>query len=233
MSAVLRFVLFMMFIPLMMFMIVLAGHYESFINVTEDQKMYGAIQNGTVNVLIMFDEIPPDEIFYVIPVIDGINEWEEKLNVMYPDGEWNIDMDLWSGELDQNLGGYDIYTNVVLGYDIACEESYKGITSYDPFIFGKGFITNEVIITEPCDIEHYKSWEEVRAISAHEFGHSLGLGHSYVDNDLMCNYENCFLVSKDPHVSRLNLMAVWMMYGEDGFPLPNPIDFNKTKINNP
>ena len=231
MGSALTFVLLVMLVPLMMFTLILGGHYESFINVAEDQKIYGATQNDTVRVLIMFDEIPND-IFYVIPVIDGINEWEDDLNKLYPDGDWNVKIHLWT-DWTQNMEGYDIYTNVVLGYDRACEEAYKGITSYDPFIYGKGFITNEIIITEPCDVLDYKDWEEVRAISAHEFGHSIGLGHSYVDNDLMCNYENCELVSKSPHVSLLNLISVSMIYGEDGFTLPNPIDFNMTKINNP
>ncbi len=233
MSPIRLLILLVMFVPLMTVMLALGGHYTSFISVLDDQRINGSIwQNDTIRVVILFDEIPPDDIFYVVPVIDGINEWEEKLNAMYPDGEWNIDITLWIDTSD-NLEGYDIYTNVVLGYDIACQEHYKGITSYDPFVFGKGYIKNETIITDPCNIDNYKSGGEVRAISSHEFGHSIGLGHSSVDNDLMCNYANCNFISEAPHVSQLNLMAVRLMYGADGFGLPNTIDFNKTRINNP
>jgi len=159
---------------------------------------------------------------YVSSVKEGVRVWELELEEKYG-GNWNVSFDVvepgsrFSSEPDV------IINLVTKDKEFGCGDT-KGWSNMN----GIKPISASVCTTE---YGNARSTTNVAATSAHEFIHSLGLGHSfYKKGDLMCSseYVNGKWIPTCPGEiwrsetpTDFNLAAVVALYNSDGYRNPN------------
>ncbi len=163
---------------------------------------------------------------YITPVEDGIKMWTNDLQQKYG-GNWNVEFEVLGKDLPHFDKKPDIVINIVTeDKEVGCDQEFGGVA----------YISANPI--KPVNIEvcadNYGQFNPnwvVSSYAAHEFIHSMGLGHAFnKEGDLMCSYEfvsgvptdTCpNLNNKSPYPSDFDLAAVTQIYGTDGFLPPN------------
>jgi len=155
---------------------------------------------------------------------------------------------LWESYMEQRIGGnWNVDFEVVTPDKLFFSQKPDVIitlTTKDPE-FGcydtKGWARMTEIKPIPASVcvtsyGSERTWNAVAGTAAHEFVHSVGLGHTFNSkNDLMCSYEygmpTCPKeISRPDKPSDLNLYALSTIYGNDGFKNPNNYIFGKQKF---
>ncbi|MDA7953664.1 MAG: hypothetical protein MPJ05_07635 [Nitrosopumilus sp.] len=161
---------------------------------------------------------------HIIPAEEGIRMWSGMLAERYG-GDWDVRIDV----LHRNAGFMaekpDIIMNIVDhdGHQ-ECLSEYSGI-AYGVLMPAPTLPIQTVVCSTSGGVRNSNT--EVSAISAHEFIHAMGLGHTFDKaGDLMCSVEaagpTCpysFTHSSVP--SLLNLGSIARIYGSDGYQVPN------------
>ena len=155
---------------------------------------------------------------HIFPVQEGIMLLTAMLEREYGDGNWSVEfevMGLGKGFAEREP---DIIVSLVTrDEDSGCGSDYAGWarnTDVKP------------IPTVVCSIEG-RTDEAVGSTAMHEFIHAIGIGHTFnIRGDRMCSSEDGVptcpdLSARSNKPSDLNLAAIVVAYGTDGFQNPN------------
>jgi len=160
---------------------------------------------------------------HITPVKEGILMWKSEMERKYG-GDWNVTFEVVQpGKLFFGKKPDIILNLVTPDNEIDCSQG----TTLGWAIIWKN--PQKPIQTWVCSSSYGQKYTNsaVEAVSAHEYIHAVGLGHTYFKNgDLMCSYEKgkptCpgeTYRSKTP--TDFNLAATANLYGTDGFKNPN------------
>lgn len=154
---------------------------------------------------------------HIVPVKEGILQFTAMLEQAYGAGDWSVVFEVVEpgGKLSAKP---DIMLDLVTRVeDAGCGVDYAGWAN---------ITTAKPVPAHVCSMEQYSD-ERVRSTAAHEFVHTIGVGHTFnIAGDMLCSIEDdgptCPNVySKSTTPSALNLAAVAAVYGTDGFRNPN------------
>jgi hypothetical protein len=184
--------------------------------------------------------------------IIAINEWIIKLEYVYPDGNWGVDIKIipWEDHENKLVENYN-ECNIMINYDKTSDNTSLGYTSlnfnksWHKFMFINVFLESQKSVTEIIIGDNNTSIKQgsvsyplpkntIKNIVLHEFGHGLGLGHfesSRPPNMGMMSYTksamipsiNPFDENQNLYVTYLDLTMIAKIYGENGWGSPQPV----------
>ena len=177
-------------------------------------------EDDEVKVLVTVGSDNPDTSRkYIAAAKKSVQVWQTSLSEMYPNGSWNIEIDVVPEYVFYVAENYDVKITLYTQNDILCQSNSSGHTDLQRLFNNEILI--DVVVSDPCNAKQPRSQNEILSVVSHEFGHALGLGHAYdVDFDLMCSSscQNNYLLSTP---SDLDVYGLGSLYGSDGFKTPN------------
>lgn len=186
-------------------------------------------------------------------VFDGIKEWEKTMNIS-TGGDWYVPLYLyeWEEHIDKKVHDY-INCDIVITFEKTNDlsrvgKSALGFTHFDhswskhkysqivvftynintTHMIDLGDITDgsEIVINlEPKRMED----SDIKHIIKHEFGHAVGLLHHYSEGENKSVMSPTFrpFTNYTMPIQPIDVNAMIILYGEDGWEHPNPIFLDK------
>jgi predicted Zn-dependent protease len=220
-------------------------------------------KHGVYNTLkLRFDTNPNVCLFEVNPeiyddwhtlkyvTISAIEEWVDKLEYVYPDGDWSMDIKTisWEEHVTKTVHHYT-ECNIMINYEETSNSHALGTTSlffnqsWHKFMFINVFLESQKSVTkivlrndineatvEKIEQSYPLPINTIRNIVLHEFGHGLGLGHYDSPEPLHAYLQSSMTPSISPFdetqnlsVTYLDLAMIGLIYGENGWKLPSPV----------
>lgn len=149
---------------------------------------------------------------YVGDVLTALNDWSNALEEA-SENPVGVNDDIFDFQIVNSVKDADIIIHIrggayagVLGTTIIQDTNRDGY-------FDKVRITVKIGLGA--------TREDFRNVVRHEVGHALGLGHANDPNDLMYPTYDASTVNEDKYPSTLGIKALLLIYGNDGFGLPN------------
>jgi hypothetical protein len=183
--------------------------------------------------------------------IIAINEWIIKLEYVYPNGDWGVDIKIIPWE-DHETAIPDDYheCNIMINYEKTSGDTSLGNTSlnfnksWHKYMFINIFLESQKSITKIIIGGNNTSVEQnsmniplplntIKNIVIHELGHGFGLGHydtGRLQNQMMSYTKSVMIPSISPFdehqilsVTYLDLVMVSKIYGENGWGKSQPV----------
>ena len=181
--------------------------------------------------------------------VSAIEEWVDKLEYVYPDGDWSMDIKTisWEEHVTKTVHHYT-ECNIMINYEKTSNSYALGTTSlffnqsWHKFMFINVFLESQKSVTkidlgndinestvEKIEQSYPLPINTIRNIVLHEFGHGLGLGHYDSPEPLHAYLQSSMTPSISPFdetqnlsVTYLDLAMIGLIYGENGWKLPSP-----------
>ena len=182
--------------------------------------------------------------------LSAIEEWVDKLEYVYPNGDWSLSIKTISWEDHKTAIASDYpECNIMINYESTSNSYALGTTSlifnqsWHKYMFINIFLESQKSVTkivlgndineatvEKMEQSYPLPTSTIRNIVLHEFGHGLGLGHYDSPEPLHAYLQSSMTPSISPFnetqilsVTYLDLAMIGLIYGENGWKSPSPV----------
>ena len=243
------------FVYLLVFMVLFMNVPLSSFAETDEYSLYDTLKlrfntNPNVCLFEVNPEIYDDWYTLKYTTVSAIEEWIDKLEYVYPNGDWSMDIKTVSWE-DHKTAIPNDYPecNIMINYEKSSSGNALGTTglffhqSWHKYMFINVFLESSKSVTkivlgnditeatvEKIEQDYPLPRSTIKNIVLHEFGHGLGLGHyessepvhSYLKSSMTPSI-NPFDETQILSVTYLDLAMIGLIYGENGWKSPSPV----------